>query len=104
MAFKVGDRVVIVKSLRPERVGLVCLVISALRDSDCAKGLVHDRGMCWCADGSPKVHALNIPPEPGATLVAYPPSHLELYRDDSNVKGEWTEELRRLCKPQKVGA
>ena len=34
---------------------------------------------------------------PGAVLW-YPTTHLEPYRDDGSERGEWTAELKRLCR------
>ena len=95
--FKVGDRVVIVKSTKASRIGEVCSVTSALHVPNCTDESLHAAGDCWCAAGSPLVHTLDIPTDPG-TRISYPPSHLEPYRRDSAERGEWTDELRKLCR------
>ncbi len=82
--FKIGDRVVIVKSPLPNRIGQLATIISDLK-------LKH-----W-TDYPPSIrrlmHKLDLGPN-----VYYPPCHLELYKDDGNEKAEWTDELTKLCK------
>ena len=96
--FKVGDRVVIVRSHCPERIGEVASIVSDLTPASCSRGRRHQRGFCWCAQGSPLLHELDIPARAPHGVIAYPPSHLEPYRDDGSERGEWTAELKRLCR------
>lgn len=103
--FKVGDRVVIVKSRYPDMIGEVCTVVGDLVSPKCSGiSAHHNSGACWCMQGNPLVHRLDLPSKFPYIEVAYPPSHLELYRDDGNEKGEWTDELLRLCRKRPVGA
>jgi hypothetical protein len=86
--FRIGDRVVIVRSTVAERIGTVTTVISDLEPA----AWIDEPGM----DEIP-MHTLDLPPLRPGDSVAYPPSHLEPYIDDGNERAEWTAELRRLC-------
>ena len=95
--FKVGDRVVVVRSLYPSRIGEVATVLA-----------IQPGPIRWCRpDGSSIVtsddaYDLSLAQIPGDSMpdvpVAYPASHLEHLPDDSAERGEWTDELRRLCR------
>jgi hypothetical protein len=104
MAFKVGDRVVIVKSTVPRRIGEVTTVVSEAYWPWCPGGSGHAAGLCWCSEGPLLVHDLATASDLADGVVAYPPSHLDLLRDDGHEKAEWTDELRRLCQVGKVDA
>ncbi len=95
MAFKVGDRVVIVRSPYPERIGQVARIIGPT-----------ESGPRWAAHGLPHgtpMWILDIPSRLVSGVdIAYPPSHLERLPDDGHEKAAWTDELRRLCKVGKV--
>ncbi len=87
--FKIGDRVVIVRSYVPDRIGVVTTVRSELRRS------TYDRTLF--------VHQLDLPyggPEKkwAGQPAVYTPDALEPYRDDGNEKAEWTDETRRICR------
>ena len=98
--FKVGDRVVIVRSDWPNRIGEVTSVKTVID--------VGAEGFTWLKRvGSEEVapgttmYELTTPTNsdrPSTYGVCYPATHLEPLPDDSVEKGEWTDELRRLCR------
>lgn len=98
-SFKVGDRVVIVRSEDAARIGTVTTIIGDERPA---------RPTRICLDGRitpslhPMVYELDIWTPRGP--AAYPREWLEPYRDDDHEKAEWTDELRRLCQVGKVDA
>ena len=94
-SFKVGDRVVIVKSTWPGAIGLAATItlVEPLRRTE--EGVPAGTQACTLDAVSPC--------HPGVFLC-YPAPWLERYRDDSGEKAEWTDELRKLCKPRKVNA
>lgn len=95
--FKVGDRVVIVRSPCAEVIGTVTTITSELRKV----ALTSD----WVLDGHLKpdalIHVLEEPSRahPGKHL-GYPPEYLEPLPDDSSEKSTWAELpewARRAC-------
>jgi hypothetical protein len=99
--FKVGDRVVIVKSTRG-RVGTVTTVIGT--SVRLAAHEYRNPGPWSCLPKGTVMYILDLPPASGRRWVSAPGSWLEFYRPDHNEKGEWTDELRELCKSRKVSA
>ncbi|HEY3495502.1 MAG TPA: hypothetical protein VGK73_12485 [Polyangiaceae bacterium] len=96
--FKVGDRVVIVRtSSRPDLLGAVVTVTSELIPFNGTSLVV--------APGTP-VHAVDAKPDPGFRRVVFQPSWLEPYRPDHNERADLSampEWIRRLTKlPEKV--
>lgn len=93
MAFKIGDRVVIVRSPSEHMVGRVGTVTTGLVETIVQPGPL----TIWWPVGT-MLHGLDIPSEhtPGK-FVCYPPECLQLYRDDGRERGAWTPLLMRLC-------
>lgn len=93
--FKVGDRVRIIKSPFPERIGQVAIITKndILASNECFWNFYVPIGTV----GSDL--ELNLLPQFKAdnAYVWYPHSYLELVEDDNQEKGEWTEDLKRLC-------
>lgn len=93
MSFKVGDRVVIVRSPLARMVGRVATITA----------LTELRGGEWCSQlpvGTP-LWRLSIPSVHGpGNYVSYPAAYLERVPDDGHLAGEWDELTRRLCKPK----
>lgn len=96
--FNVGDRVVIVKSPAPERIGTVATVVGGPEQPDALIPEWRALGIRYGQDfyilDLPMLRAFSA--ETGG-CVAYPPQFLEPYRPDHNERAEWTEELRKLC-------
>ena len=87
--YRIGDRVVVVAvEFHPDNIGAAGVVTSVLMDPPYG-----------CKKTAP-VHTVELPHGDFWCL----PSEIEPYRDDSSEKGEWTDELRELCKPRKVTA
>jgi hypothetical protein len=96
-SFKVGDRVVVVKDgPTPGRVGSVAVVIG-VEERFAAHEYEKPGPWSFLPKGT-VMYILDLPPAAPGWHVAFPGTHLEPYRDDGNERGEWTEELRRLCK------
>ena len=86
--FKPGDRAVVVKAPRkPENLGAVVTVLS---------GLMPLCGRLWKPGDFG--YQVDLPYEKPFTGIAVFPDQIEPYRDDGSEKGEWTEELRKLCR------
>jgi hypothetical protein len=104
MSFKIGDRVVIVKSPFPERIGVVCIIVEIVTnakftgyppwDKEPYRSLLLSSNTA-CNLGIPDVTGLPRP-------AIYPDTCIELYKDDGQEKGEWTEDLIRICKPSNI--
>lgn len=89
--FHIGDRVVIVKSPTPERIGQIATVVSRLQPME---NPIPDWVRFGAIHGTP-AHELDLEglPQHGhfPGVVAYPPGCLELYRDDGNEKVSWED-------------
>jgi len=87
--FKLGDKVVIVKSPYHYMIGKVCTITSNLH---CVNKNTNNEDYL----GGEMVHILDIPSIHSGSMVAYPPECLRPYRDswekDPN-KIEWIENL-----------
>lgn len=77
-----------------DRVGSVARITSRLKRSTCPGGAPHVAGWCWCAEGLPEVHELDIVGY-GGSPVAYPPSYLEPYHEPGDFQS-LAELLRSL--------
>jgi hypothetical protein len=77
--FRPGDRALLIKSKRGVNTGLPTTVVSHARECSCCAMVIHDIVM----DDGRNYHC--------------PPAWLEPYRPDHSERGEWTEELLRLC-------
>lgn len=95
-SFKPGDRVVIVRSPRPERIGEVTTVVSELAPVLCERPFAYG-GWGGILPPGTLMHALSSEPVVTGIRVTYPPEFLEPYRPDHNERAEWTDELRKLC-------
>lgn len=103
-SFNPGDRVVIVRSFCPERIGTVATVVSGLRPVVANRPSPH--GWLGKIPRDSLVHELDLQPLTDGAVVAYPPDLLELYRPDHNEKLSTTDEpvsellprtIRDLC-------
>ncbi|HEX6272486.1 MAG TPA: hypothetical protein VFZ53_05585 [Polyangiaceae bacterium] len=98
MGFRVGQKVRIVKSAYPERLGRITTVISAPfaarfgEWTEDGQRLAREYGL---KDGT-VMYKVDEAPAKDATCAALPGAWLEPY-DDGREPAEWTEELRRLC-------
>lgn len=83
--FKIGDRVVIVRSPIDEMVGLVAVVIDEKESTD--RSLWVKYGLLPVGHRLLELNHKSLW-LPGSN-VCYPPSHLQLLPDDSSEKADW---------------
>ncbi len=94
--FKVGDRVVIVKSDDPEHVGAITIVESELRPIQPWQAKA--AGPLCSLQAGTLVHYLTYPAKKSDWVVACPPEWLRHYANDDREPIAWTDELERLCR------
>lgn len=92
--FHVGQKVVVVRCEDPNYIGLVTTVTSLLQSI--TKYDTEDKNWETWPLGT-LVHAVSEPHPSPRMILCFPPNYLEPYRNDGNVRGRWTKELRRLC-------
>lgn len=86
--FRVGQRVRVVRSFFPERIGRVLTVTGEVR-------AFIPGPMSRIPGGTPVQDTDLI--APNGRAVAFPPAWLEPVEDDGREPTSWTESLRRLC-------
>jgi len=97
MAFRIGDRAVIVRSPYPEWIGALCTVTSGLVPAVWDDETLADDPR---AENGQPVHQVMLDDEPTEPWIAYAPSDLEPLPSDSSSKSTWAELpewARRAC-------